>query len=108
VVQPSRQSASLAIKAIVMVQTATTILREPRAVSLLPRLRDLMARAYSAAEAERIYLNAHHLVDGTSSAGRVYLADLAEALGITPIRWRALQRAAEQAPPARRAGSAIT
>lgn len=90
-----------------MWQTTTPDLHGPRVGSLLPRPRDFMMRGYPAAEADRIYLDAHRLVDATSSAGRVYLADLAEALGIVPTRWRSLQRMADKAGSHRSTGVAL-
>lgn len=83
-----------------MWQTVIPDQSEPRAGGLLPRPRDVMVRAFAAEEVDRIYLDAHRQVDVTSPAGRVYLADLAEALGMTPIRRRALQRMADKAASA--------
>lgn len=85
--------------AIVMWQTVIPDQSEPRTGRPLPRPRDVMMRAFAAEEADSIYLDAYRQVDATSPTGRVYLADLAEALGMTPIRWRALQRMAEKAAP---------
>jgi len=82
-----------------MSQTAISDLYGHRTASPLPRPRDIMTHAYPADDADRVYLNAQRQVDGTSPAGRVYLADLAEALGIVPSRWRALQAMAEKATP---------
>lgn len=88
-----------------MLQIAVPVLSGSQPGYLLPRPRDIMQRAYPVAEADRIYLQAQRLVDTNSGAGRVYLADLAEALGITPIRWRSLQNAAGQGASGTRASA---
>lgn len=80
-----------------MLHVAIPSVCEPRSRTVLPSPKSVMARSYSVAEAERIYLDASHRTDSATAAGRVYLADLAEALCLSPIRWRALQRRAEAA-----------
>ncbi|MEQ8990405.1 MAG: hypothetical protein RLO46_01125 [Pseudomonadales bacterium] len=59
----------------------------------LPRPRDVMGRRHPPALAAVVYREARRHTDIGTAAGRVYLADLAEALCIPPARLRELDRA---------------
>lgn len=58
----------------------------------LPRPRDVMGRRYPPTLAAIVYREARSRTDTDTAAGRVYLADLAEALAISPTRLRELER----------------